>query len=80
MTIELPIEQIVIDNAQTIAKELKDGKIFLLMIYDGTDVKPAVGIWLVHTDRSKDCTIMFDISKEEALFLGKSLIALDESI
>ena len=80
MTIELPIEQIVIDNAQTIAKELKYGKNFQLMIYDGTDEKPAVGIWLEHTDRSKDCTIMFDISKEEALFLGKSLIALAESI
>ena len=80
MKTEIKINQIVIDNAETITKELQDGKNFQLMIYDGTDEEPAVGMWLEHTDRNKDCTIMFDLTKEEALFFGKSLVALAESI
>ena len=80
MKTELKINQIVIDNAETISKELKDGTNFQLMIYDGTDEDPAVGMWLEHTDRNKDCTIMFNLTKDQALFFGKSLVALAESI
>lgn len=80
MKTEIKINQIVIDNAETITKELQYGTNFQLMIYDGTDEEPAVGMWLEHTDRNKDCTIMFDLTKEQALFFGKSLIALAESI
>lgn len=81
MKTEIRINQIVIDNAETITKELQDGTNFQLMIYDGTDEEgSAVGMWLEHIDRNKDCTIMFDLTKEQALFLGKSLVALAESI
>lgn len=80
MKTELKINEIVIDNAETITKELQDGKNFQLMIYDGTDEESAVGMWLEHTDKNKDCTIMFDLTKEQALFFGKSLVALAESI
>ena len=80
MQTEIKIDHIVIDNAETITKELQDGTNFQLMIYDGTDEEPAVGMWLEHTDRNKDCTIMFDLTKEQALFFGKSLVALAESI
>jgi hypothetical protein len=80
MKTEIRIDEIVIDNAETIAKELQGGKNFQLMIYDATDEAPAVGMFLEHTDKSKDCTIMFDLTKEQALFFGKSLIALAESI
>ena len=80
MKTEIKINQVVIDNAETITKELQDGTNFQLMIYDGTDEEPAVGMWLEHIDRNKDCTIMFDLTKEKALFFGKSLVALAESI
>ena len=80
MKTELKINQIVIDNAETITKELQDGTNFQLMIYDGTEEELAVGMWLEHTDKNKECTIMFDLTKEQALFFGKSLIALAESL
>ena len=80
MKTEIKIEHIVIDNAEIITKELQDGRNFQLMIYDGTDEEPAVGMFLEHTDRNKDCTIMFDLTKEQALFFGKSLVALAENI
>ena len=80
MKTEIKIEHIVIDNAEIITKELQDGRNFKLMIYDGTDEDPAVGMFLEHTDRDKECTIMFDLTKEQALFFGKSLVALAESI
>jgi hypothetical protein len=80
MKTKIKINQIVIDNAEIIAKELQDGTNFQLMIYDATDEDTAVGMWLEHTDRNKNCTIMFDLTKEQALFFGKSLVALAESI
>ena len=80
MKTKLKINHIVIDNAETITKELQDGTNFQLMIYDGSDEYPAVGMFLEHTDESKECTIMFDLTKEQALFFGKSLVALAESI
>ena len=80
MKTEIKINNITIDNIETIIEELQDGTGFQLMIYDGTDVEPAVGMWLEHTDRDKDCTIMFDLTKEQALFLGMSLVALAKSI
>ena len=80
MNTQIKIDHIVIDNAETITKELKKGKNFQLKIYDGTDEEPNVGMWLEHTDINKECTIMFDLTKEQALFLGKSILALAESI
>jgi hypothetical protein len=80
MKTKIKINEIVIDNAETIIKELQKGTNFQLMIYDGTDEYPSVGMWLEHTDINKACTIMFDLTKEQALFFGKSLVALAESI
>jgi hypothetical protein len=80
MTTTIIIDEVVIDDAKTIIEELEKGDGFQLMIYDSTEEKPCVGIWLEHVDKSKQCTIMFDISKEQALFLGKSLLALAKSI
>lgn len=80
MKTELKINQIVVDNIEEISKELEQGNSFQLMIYDSSDEEKAVGMWLEHIDGSKECTIMFDLTKEEALFFGKSLIALAESI
>jgi len=80
MKTEIKIEHIVIDEAETIITELQDGKNFQLMIYDGTDEEPAVGMWLEHIDISKNCTIMFSLTKEQSLFFGKSLVAIAESI
>ena len=80
MKTELRINEITIDNADLIKKELENGKNWQIAIYDGTDVDKAVGIFLEQTDLSKGCTVMFELTDLEALFLGKSLIAMAESI
>lgn len=80
MKTELKIKEIIVDNAENIAKELQKGTDFQLMIYDGSDEEKAVGMWIEHTDREKECTIMFDLTPNEAKFFGKALIALAESI
>lgn len=80
MQTQIKINEIVIDNADLICKELQQGKNFQLMIHDGTDEKQFVGVWLEHIDKTKQCTIMFDLTKQQALFFGKSLVALAESI
>lgn len=80
MKTTIKIDQIVIDNVVTIADELQLGTGFEIMIFDATDEEAAVGMFLQHTDIEKDCTIMFEITKEQALFFGKSLIAISESI
>ena len=64
MKTEVIIRDLVIDNADVIIKELKNGKNFKLTIYDGTNEEPAVGMWLEHIDRNKECTIMFEIPKD----------------
>jgi len=80
MKTELRINKITIDNADLIKKELENGRNWQITIYDGTDDDKAVGIFLEQTDLSKGCTVMFELTEKEALFLGKSLIAMAESI
>ena len=80
MKTEIKIDEITIDNADLIKQELSNGKDWQITIYDGTDEDKAVGIFLEQTDRTKDCTIMFELTKKEALFFGKSLIAMADSI
>jgi len=80
MKLELRINEITIDNADLIKKELENGKNWQITIYDGTDDDKAVGIFLEQTDLNKGCTVMFELTEKEALFLGKSLIAMAESI
>ena len=80
MQTELKIKEIIIDNADTILKELQKGTDFQLIIFDNSDEEKSVGMWLEHTDNKKDCTIMFELTPKEALFFGKSLIALAKSI
>lgn len=80
MKSKIKIDEITIDNADLIKQELSNGKDWQITIYDGTDEDKAVGIFLEQTDRTKDCTIMFELTKKEALFFGKSLIAMADSI
>jgi len=80
MKTELRINEITIDNADLIKKELENGRNWQITIYDGADDDKAVGIFLEQTDLSKGCTVMFELTEKEALFLGKSLIAIAESI
>jgi len=76
MTTVIKIDEIIIDNADLIKQELSNGKDWKITIYDGTDEDKAVGIFLEHNN----CTIMFEFTQKEALFLGKSLIAMADSI
>jgi len=80
MRTELKINEITIDNADLIKQELENGKNWQITLYDGTDDDKAVGVFLEQTDLSKNCTIMFELTEKEALFFGKSLIAMAESI
>ncbi len=80
MQIEIKIDEIIIDNADLIKQELSNGKGWQITIYDGTDEDKAVGIFLEKTDSTDDCTIMFEFTQKEALFFGKSLIAMADSI
>ena len=80
MKTELKINEIIIDNADTIVKELQKGKDFQLTIFDNSDEEKSIGMWLEHEDNRKDCTIMFELTPKDALFFGKSLIALAKSI
>lgn len=80
MKTELTINEITIDNADLIKKELENGKNWQITIYDGTDYDKSVGVFLEQTDITKCCTIMFELTEKEALFLGKSLIAIAGSI
>ena len=74
------ISEIIVDDIESIAKELQEGSGFELMFYDTSDEKAEIGIWL-HSPRSQEpCTIMFDISKDDALFLGEALISLSKRI
>lgn len=80
MKSKIKIDEITIDNADLIKQELSNGKDWQITIYDGTDEDKAVGIFLEQIDRTKGCTIMFELTKKEALFFGKSLIAMADSI
>ena len=80
MKTEIFIDKVIIDNAENIIKELEIGNNFQIRIYDSTEDEPSVGMWLEHYDTSKDCTIMFELTREQALFFGKSLTALAESL
>ena len=80
MKTEIKISEITIDNADLIKQELANGKNWQITLYDGTDDDKAVGVFLEKTDLNKGCTIMFELTEKDALFLGKSLIAIAESI
>ncbi len=79
MKTEIRITDLVIDNIKEISKELLHGKNLNLVLFDSSGEK-AVGMWLEHIDTNKDCTIMISLTKEEALFIGKSLVAIAENI
>tara|TARA_R110002020_G_scaffold24657_1_gene80853 strand:- start:266 stop:508 length:243 start_codon:yes stop_codon:yes gene_type:complete len=80
MKTEIRINQIIIDNPDLIKQELQNGKNWQVTVFDGTDNDKAVGVFLEKTEKDKECTIMFDLTEKEALFLGKSLISMAESI
>lgn len=80
MEATVKVHNIVVDDIEAIVEELENEKSFQLNIYDGTDVESMVGVFFEHTNRDKACTIMFELKKEDAIFLGKSLTALAENI
>ncbi len=80
MNTVIRINNILVDSVELVSKRLDNGDQFNLRTYDATDEERMVGIWLEHPDRSIGCTIMFEITPQEADFLGKSLIALAENI
>lgn len=86
MKIEAKINTISYDNIKTIKECIDDDYKFQLMAYkaelneeDGS-ASDGVGLWVESVIQEKDCTIMIDMTKEEALFFAKSLTALAESL
>lgn len=80
MTTQIKIKEITIDDADKIKQHLESGNDWQITIYDGTDDDKSIGIFLEQLDLNKCCTIMFNLTEKEALFLGKSLITMAESI
>jgi hypothetical protein len=77
---QVKIKEITIDDADIIKQHLESGNDWQITIYDGTDDHKSIGIFLEQSDQNKGCTIMFELTEKEALFLGKSLITMSESI
>lgn len=75
MRTQLEIKKILIDDAELIKKELISGKDWQITIYDAFNEKKQVGVFLEKISKGVGCTIMFDISPEQAIFLGNALIS-----
>lgn len=85
MKTEIDIDHVDVEDFETVIKKLKVGEKFKLMASpiiddDDEDFENYVSVWLEHEDLSQECTIMFSITKEQALYFGKSLTALGEII
>lgn len=80
------IGQIMVDEMEELISNINDCQQFEIKIFDQTDEEQRVGIFIenkpffIPNPLEADCRLMFDISKQEALFLGKSLIALAENL
>jgi hypothetical protein len=70
------VKDLIVDNPEIIIDKFKDKNGWQLLVYpsEGT-----VGVFLEY-DRSKDedATIMFDLDKDAAIFLAKSIMASAE--
>ena len=75
MKAQVNIDKVVIDSIKNITHDLKSGKGFKLTAYDPDDGSNDIGIWL-ETEQS---TIMFDVTKQQAFFLGNSLLSISKS-
>ena len=82
MKIEIGLDFVEVDNIDLIKDYLIKGDNWMIEIYRESTTKGTkrVGIWLSHANREIPCTIMFDVSKKEALFLSKSLSAIAKSL
>lgn len=77
MKAEIGIDEIVVDDIDIIKKELQKGENFKLSIYNDYN---NIEFCLEHIDGSVPCSIMFSVTKEEALLFGKALVTLSEYI
>jgi len=73
-------EKPVIPNLEEYEEHFWNGKNHCLKIYDNTDVRQEVGIRLEQKYANIDSPIFMSFTKEEARLLGKSLLALTESM
>ena len=70
----------VIPNLEEYKKHFCNGKNHCLKIYDDTDIHQEVGVRLEQKYANIDSPIFMTLTKEEARLLGKSLLALTESM
>jgi len=72
MKTEVEIKDVVIDDFDGFMNAVKNNESFKITIYADEEI----GMWI----ENESNTLMFDLTKESALFLGKSLVAMAESI
>ena len=90
MEVKVNVTELVYDDIDIIKESIDKGETFRLTIFDSTEEeendngdlvdKPAVGIILANIDEDKCCTLMFGMTKENALFFAKAMIAIAESL
>jgi hypothetical protein len=83
------IYQMAYDNIQKIKKAIDNNELMQVMVtdFDGEsftekghgEIEPLIGLW-IQDYSEKGCTLMVNITKKEALFLAKSLLAIAESV
>ena len=74
------IKNVSIDNSERFVSEIDGKNDFQFMVFDPLDDVSKLGVFIERTDRSIDATLMFYISKKQAIFLGKALIAIAENL
>ena len=80
MQAEVFIKDIILDNPDNIIRELKEGKNFKIKIFDSSDEENRVGVFIEHYNEEIECTIMFNLTCEQAKFLGNALISLSKNV
>jgi hypothetical protein len=78
MKTTVSVKDLGVDNLEIIIEKLKFKNLWELVIYPANNT---VGVTLEHvTSEDGDSRIMFDLDKEDAIFLAKSIIASAELI
>ena len=75
----LRLDKVVCDDWEFLLKELGDGTGFELQFFDISDEQAEVRI-ILSKPCEDICEILFDISKDDAMFIGESLVNLAKKI
>lgn len=85
MTIQVNVKDITVDDFDLLKSNIQNNESFELMFYDPNNEEDEdeknIGIFFQNKDLSKGAsTLMFDVSKKDAIILSKMLLTFCESI